>query len=444
MKPKQVLRPLIVGLSLLMVSTSPALAGIGKKEFKRLTGEAIQNLKSKNFGGVGENLQALAKDDSSKSVKLIAKILSKCEGAGEAFHGAQTGLMDQTNKGALKEQRKQASAAKDWQARAMFLEICGSRGEKDDIAALTKGIKDKNAVVATNAIRKLCSLKVESAIEPMISLMEKLDTSREPPWSELKYSLGRLFAKKLNGGPDYRSWWLNLKSKGGLKAVSDADRAKYREEQSKDAASGGKMETAVKIFGSEIECSRIVFVLDVSGSMRTIDPSDGAVTGPVGSVPKGGNSKAPKEDPRMRIARAKAELKRVVKALPANTQINIIAYSTSVRIWKDKGLVKLTSKNKTDAMAFIDKLEAYGVTMTDNALSRSFKVGGCRCVYLLSDGKPSRGAGDDIDPKDIYDQVERENKLLKIRIFTLGFRGADTTFMRELAKRTGGRYSNIK
>jgi hypothetical protein len=443
MKSASKRRSTILALGILFLMGGSVLAGLPKKEFKRLTSEAAGHLKNENYSALGDTLQALAKDDSSKAVKLIAKILSRCHGDGTAFAGARTGVMDMTNKSAIKEQRKQAHSAKDWHARAMFLEACGARAQPDDIKALTKGVKDKNAVVATNAIRKLCALRVEGAIEPMIALMEKLDSSRQPPWSELKYSLGLLFAKKLSAGADFRSWWSVIQSKGGLKSVTEAEREKYIGEESADSG-GAKAGTAVRIFGAEIECSRIVFVLDVSGSMKSIDPSDGVVTGPVGSVPQGGANAKPKEDPRMRIARAKNELKRVVKALPASIQINIIAYSSGVTIWKEKGLVKLNAKNKTGAMSFIDKLEAFGVTQTDTALSRSFKVDGARCVYLLSDGKPSRGQGDDIDPNDIYQQVERENKLLKIRIFTLGFRGADTTFMRELAKKTGGKYSNIK
>lgn len=250
--------------------------------------------------------------------------------------------------------------------------------------------------------------------------------------------LGELMGKMLDAGADYRSFWSSLKDSGGLGKVSEADRERvttgdYGEE------SGG---TAVRLFGSEIACHRIVFVLDVSGSMLTIDPGDGEGDADMGSTT--GEEEKGKPDRRYRIERAKRELKRVIKALPESTQINIVAYSSVARIWKPKGLHKLTAKAKTEAVSFVDGFRAEGVTATDEALRRAFRVEGARCFYLLSDGKPSLGEGNDIPPSQIYSLVEEENKLLKIRIYTLGFRGADQSFMQELAKRTGGTYRDIR
>lgn len=421
-----------------------AWAGLSKKDKKRIQGELLKALQAQDMSGVAGAIKQLGQDDSTKTVKLIAKVCDKTKGAGEVVSAARDAFSSMSSSASLKEQRKLAKKAKDWNTRAMIVGLCGERGKDKDIETVIKAVSDKNAVVATNAIRVLCSKRIEKGVGPMIDAMEKLDKSKAPPWSELRLSLGELFGKTLDAGPDFRSYWTVLQGKGGLKAVSDEDREKQRVA----TGGGGKRveSTAVKLFGSEISCTRVVFILDVSGSMKTIDPSDGSASGPIGSVPQGGsgNSQSPKVDPRYRIERAKRELKRVVKALPESYHINIIAYSSDVRLWKPKGLIKLNQKAKTEAIAFVDQFKAYGVTATDAALRRAFKVTGARCFYLLSDGKPSMGQGADIPLDQIYSLVDEENKVLKIRINTLGFRGADQTFMRELAKRTGGTYSDIK
>lgn len=434
-----------LGLLLIVASTGPARAGgISSRAFKGLQARSVKAVKEENWTEVATVISELSSDNSRKAVKWIIKLLEKSKGSSEVFSAAERGFDGMSDKGALKEMRSEIRKSKDWHTRAMLINVARKRGKPDDHEALIKAITDKNAIVATNAIRALCGARVESAVEPMIEAMEKLDSNREPPWAELRLSLGELFAKELEAGADYRSWWTVLKGKGGLKAVSESDREAFRRDAAaaKRAERGG-MSSAVKLFGSEIVCSRIVFILDVSGSMRTIDPDDGRVSEPQGSVAKGPPDPN-KPDPRLRIERAKRELIRVIKALPASTHVNIMAYSTSVSLWKVEGLHKLTAKNKTDAVEFISKFQAKGVTATDAALRSAFKISGARCFYLLSDGKPSMGEGADIPPQSIHDLVEAENKVLKIRIFTLGFRGADTAFMRELAKQTGGKYSDIR
>jgi len=414
-------------------------AGLSSKAWKRLQATSISQLSSGDFGALAGSMTQLGEDDSARAVKWIEKLLRKVEGDATVFAAASQAFDGMHAKAALKAQRSLALKSKDWRIRVLFIDTLGKRAATGDIDVLIKAIKDKNAVAATTAIRRLCARREEAAMEPLVALMEKLDAKRTPPWAELRMSLGELMGRTLESGADYRSWWLVLKERGGLASVTDEDRERDRQAKRRDS---GELSTSVRLFGSEILCTRLVFVLDTSGSMQTIDPGDGRPGG-TSSVPQGEPDPS-RPDPRLRIERAKRELKRVVGVLPDSTEINIIAYSSSVHAWKETGLHKLSSKNRADAIAFIEEFRADGVTATDQALRVALEVEGTRCIYLLSDGKPSMGEGEDIPHGTIYDLVEAKNKLLKVRIFSLGFSGADQSFMRELARRTGGRYSDIR
>lgn len=441
----------ILALSAFALNLTPlaaAAGGLSKSEWNGLKSQAAQAIRDDNVAALEAILEAMAKDDSKRAVVLIAKVLSKAEGpdAQLAFNGAQTGLEGMRSAKAFKAQRDQALKAKDWRARIVMLDVLGRRLEPDDVKVLTESVKkERDPIVATTAIRLICDKRIEEGVDALLDRMEKLDKNQKPPFAELRMSLSQLLAKNLESGGDARSWWTVVKGNGGLKSVSNADRKRYAEELSN--SNEEKLGTAVRLFGTEIVCTRIVFVLDRSGSMDTLDPSDGRSDPPVSSAPRGNDptqSDDPKKNPNTRMNRAKRELQRVIKALPASMEINIIEYSSGVRKWKDKGLVKLTAKNKADAIKWVGELTAEGVTATDSALRNALEVDGARCVYLLSDGKPSMGPGADIDPQLIYKLVDEKNKILKMRIFTLGFQGADQGFMRELAKRNGGRYSDIR
>jgi hypothetical protein len=150
-----------------------------------------------------------------------------------------------------------------------------------------------------------------------------------------------------------------------------------------------------------------------------------------------------------RLQRAQRQLKNVLKRLPANFKVNIVAYSGHVKIWRgsegDKGpsLHVLNDANRKAACDFVDQFRADGVTATDTALLRGYEVEGARCFYLLSDGFATHDGRTPVPTEEILGVIE-DYKDRHVIIHTLGFRGADVDMMQQVAKATGGKYSDIK
>lgn len=190
-------------------------------------------------------------------------------------------------------------------------------------------------------------------------------------------------------------------------------------------------------FGIETKSRRIVYVIDVSGSMNE-------ESGPAGSP--------------TRAHLAKEELKRAVLALEDGATFNIVFFSVDVKPWK-KEMVDADSKSRREAVDFIEKVEVVGGTSTYDALEFAFDLatvgkgksaepdpsGDAKVdtVILLSDGKPSLGRY--TDGEKIREQVRAWNVDRRIQVHTVAFGAdADTGFMEGLAKDTGGSFLSKK
>jgi Ca-activated chloride channel family protein len=165
----------------------------------------------------------------------------------------------------------------------------------------------------------------------------------------------------------------------------------------------------------------VVVVVDVSGSM---------------------------EGEKMQQARDAA--KYIVDHLNPGDRINLISFSTGVRLWSDR-LEELTPDLNADAHEWIDRLEAGGSTDINRALLEALgvidtrEVGNeGRPVYLLfmTDGLPTQG---ETDPWKIMDNAQlNAPQSATLRLFTFGV-GYDvnTILLDTLSKEMGGRSSYV-
>ena len=113
-------------------------------------------------------------------------------------------------------------------------------------------------------------------------------------------------------------------------------------------------------YGLAIDARRVLFLLDISGSMF----------GP-------------------KLAAAKRELNGVVNQLPGDAWFGIIVFNSQLTTWQPR-LVPATSVNKQKAGYFVDSLQARGRTATYDALERALHMD-AEAVYLVSDGLPTCG-----------------------------------------------------
>jgi HEAT repeat protein len=159
--------------------------------------------------------------------------------------------------------------------------------------------------------------------------------------------------------------------------------------------------------------TRVVFVLDLSGSMD-FDMDDVGIDG--------------KKRLTRRIDFAKRELCRAIDAISPNAQFNLITFNgdPKAEAWK-KDLVPATPKNREAFKQHVNGLRALGGTNLWSGLEEALKIRslvyGNRYsttideLFVVSDGAPS--VGDVQDPNEILRLVQECNKFANVRINTI-------------------------
>ena len=237
---------------------------------------------------------------------------------------------------------------------------------------------------------------------------------------------------------EWRAFWEREKDKLTLAPPKEALGS-----QKSGTVSGG-------FFGIPVQGSRIVFIVDVSGSM--VAPAKRKQPAPTGPGGKVDNDRI-----RTRMDAAKENLVTALEGLPEVARFSIISFSTGVMPWQKGELVQATPANKKRAIEHVKSLKAEGGTNIWGALAEGLKmkslVYGARYesnldeLFFLSDGLPS--VGDVIDPEEIKKLVSETNRFSKVRINTVYLgeipnqldRGQDGgPLMKDLAEQNGGKF----
>jgi HEAT repeat protein len=190
-------------------------------------------------------------------------------------------------------------------------------------------------------------------------------------------------------------------------------------------------------YGVPLRSDRVVFVLDVSGSMR--DPS---AVGPAGGPPAA------------RIDLAKRELRHALRSMPATTRFAMIAFGSSVMRWRPEP-VEASPAVVEEAVAWVDGLSTRGYTCLAGALRSAFRTARMApleaaespidTVFVLSDGRPTllaERSPRSHDPEDLLALVRAWNADGRIQIHAVDVgKGDGTPFLKRLAGENGGLFS---
>ena len=114
-------------------------------------------------------------------------------------------------------------------------------------------------------------------------------------------------------------------------------------------------------YGLSIEARRIVFVIDISGSMRG-----------------------------RRLEAAQRELMQAIEKLPPEASFSMVSFSDHATVWR-KTLMPATAATKQAAKVFVYLLRAGGRTAAYDALEAAFRFADTEAIYFLSDGEPNAG-----------------------------------------------------
>lgn len=207
---------------------------------------------------------------------------------------------------------------------------------------------------------------------------------------------------------EWSSWW--RKNKVGF-ALPHPESVKGG-----GSTSGGQ---TISYYDIPLVSSRIAFLVDHSGSM---------------------GAKVGTDRKRNRLDMAKEQLRAVVKALPKTHKVNLVTFESKVnRIWRD--IQRLSSNNREELLDFVKKMKLAGGTNTYGALMLAMEDPDVDTIYLLTDGQPS--AGEIIDPDEIVEAVQRENRTRQVVIHCISI-GLDSTLLQDLAALTGGEYKYVR
>jgi len=300
-------------------------------------------------------------------------------------------------------------------------------------AEIAKGLDDARWTVRLQAARRLAGLALPESVD---GILARLPRESGRVRRELADLLAALTGQKFGVEPEgWTHWWKENRAayvSGERALVPPEDRPPPRAEGDRGA----------HYYGISIDSQRILFVIDISGSMED-----------AGSSPN-----ASKEQ------EAKRELVRCVKSLAADDAFGVYAYSDTVQKWKP-GIVKASAGVKEEALRWIESLSAAAWTNTYAALEEGLRISVADprndmgedyglhpdTIFLLTDGAPTGPTGRTSDAKGepewkrVLEGVRGWNRTKRVVIHAVGVGASiNSEFLATLARENGGSFVRVK
>ena len=147
-----------------------------------------------------------------------------------------------------------------------------------------------------------------------------------------------------------------------------------------------------------------------------------------------------------RMDRLCRQVQVAVKNFDEGTRFNLVAFSSDARVWKPKGLIQASAKNKEEAVKWIEALQPGGATCADKALQSAFELSEADAIVFVTDGAPTDSAGKPLDAtgwRQILDEVKRLNRVRKVKIDVITIAEGNTDFTKDLARENQGEYLTV-
>lgn len=277
--------------------------------------------------------------------------------------------------------------AKEWQARAVAIDALGRRGGQEAVALLIQRVALEQGRLLTD----ICD--------------------------RLELLTGQKFG---NTPAAWISWWNDNKDSFKTDRVVLTRPVK------------AERDGQTRYWGIRVDSLRVVFVIDVSGTMAADlkDPDD--LAPPPGKA---------------RLDLARREVKNAIASLPSDSSFNVIAYNDFVMPWRERQ-VKASAKNRRSAQEFLDNLFAFGATNIYDSLELAFRISApgtkdkyydqsADTILFLSDGGPT--AGRTTEPDEILAAVRDWNRVKQVVIHVIGVgRQINKPLLESLARDSGG------
>lgn len=323
-------------------------------------------------------------------------------------------------------------------------------------------LKDRFWQAQAAAIEAVGLVRVEKAIDGLIALMRKSGRFK----TDTAEALFLITTKDFGVYPDRWQQSINQLRGFGWRMPTDAQVAKAKATRKKNDAYYGRKSEGRKTFGGIVTTStRVLFVVDISGSMED-------------HIVEKKKFDAGYDD-YQKLTIVKTELINTIESLDKFTLFNVVAFATDLKLWK-KGLVKANVVSKSSAISFVKRLRPLGGSEAaeaataglqsnlssgrtntfkalmypfnidpDKQVTQAFTGGESRkllknkldTVFFLSDGRPS--VGKYIDTEEILKEVRKVNKIYRMTIHCIAIGQFQKTFLRTLAMENGGEFVDL-
>lgn len=318
--------------------------------------------------------------------------------------------------------------AKDKRRALLIIEALGTISGEGTVEPLADALgRAADPAISLEIVKALREKPDPRAVDALIRLFGKIESSQDKLWAELRVSLLKLTGETYTEYEDWVNWW-NVNRDTWKPSTTSKEEALTHVYRPK----GGTSIELPEIFGHEIASKRVIFVIDTSSSMLEPFRPDETESGATGTGPT-------------RLEAAKEELIKAVLTLRPDVRFGLIAYNKRVFAFSEKKLLAANDRNKRKAIEFIKSWKPDSTTNTGEAMLSALEVPDVDTIVLLSDGSPTNPETGKLVPVDpIIDAIFASNRFKKVTIHTLGFDGAKVSFMRALADGSGGTYAPIR
>jgi hypothetical protein len=261
-------------------------------------------------------------------------------------------------------------------------------------------IFNQQFAVRRSVVQALTKIEEKEAVDALVKILAKVEGEVR---GDIVQHLTAVSGEKFGlDPPAWEKWWKANRENFqfaavGARAVNRAEAVRSRS----------------MYHGLPIYASRLVFVIDTSGSMR----------GPP-------------------ILAAVKELIDAVNGLPEGVYFNVLAFDRDVKPWQRK-LAIASNENKKQLAHWIEVQGLGGGTASYDALEAALDLD-TEAIYFLTDGAPYGGKV--VRPEEIVEVISRLNFTRRITINCIGFgamRNVPTDFLTTLAERNYGEYRPV-
>jgi hypothetical protein len=350
--------------------------------------------------------------------------------------------------------------------RVILAAVLAAYDDPASFQALGGLVKDLVPAVALAATKQLGTRALANgemrAVDCFIEGLARHEKSEQSAVvaADIRLALNALTGEELETAADWKKWW-------------EPRRGTFKPEDAKRNADRPRR-TVVRqrsfFFSHEIVSKRVLFILDMSGSMTKKDlPVEKDDDGKGKEIVKGRSVVREKQKEktveekekekkdlerkaqnlpieRQRLHRVQVELKRTIDSLTPDTRFTVMAFNQEIKLLAEAPQYA-TVAFKQKAKDFVDAFKPNGETWTDTAMDKAFGLKDqIDTIYLLSDGQPQR-KGKFLDRQAIRESVKERNRFLKIKLYTVGFAqcgSAVREFLGGLASDSGATYKELE